>query len=95
MTNPELKQAMSFGGFNNASGKNRKYIPSRQCWSVEYTTPGGTRVAVFMKRKCDAVAVFRWMLSTEWNGWGDYTDIFMSWLWENDKKIASTFKGEI
>jgi hypothetical protein len=94
-TNPELRKSESTGGFNTASGGNRKYIASRACWSVFYTDPTGYRAELCMKRKCDAVAVYEWMVSIGWDGQGDYEGQFRSWAIKNRHPVAYSFKGEL
>ena len=93
--NPELKKSESTGGFNSASGANRKYIAGRSCWSVFYTDASGYRAELCFKRKCDAVAVCDWMLATDWCGAGDYEGQFMSWAIANRHAVSGTFKGEL
>ena len=93
--NPEIKKSESTGGFNTASGGLRKYIAGRLCWSVFYTDASGYRAETCFKRKCDAVAVFDWMLATDWNGVGDFEDKFVAWAIANRHAVAFTFQGEI
>ena len=92
--NPELKKSQSTGGFNTASGGNRKYVSGRTCWSVFYTDGTGYRAEICFRRKCDAVAVFGWMLATGWSGVGDYEGPFLEWAHSTQHAVASTFKGE-
>jgi hypothetical protein len=94
-TNPELKKSKSVGGWNTASGGNRKYIPERICWSVFYTDGTGYRAELCMKRKCDAVAVYQWMLDTQWDGIGDFEGPFLLWARATHSPVAHTFKGEL
>jgi hypothetical protein len=92
--NPELRKSQSTGGFNAASGDNRKYIPGRFCWSVFYTDGTGYRAEICFRRKRDAVAVFGWMLATNWSGVGDFEGPFLEWANNTQHAVASTFKGE-
>ena len=94
-TNPTIGKSESLGGFNNASGGNRKYTPSRSCWAVSYTDPTGYRAECCFKRKCDAVAVHEWMTTTGWDGKGDYEGAFLRWAIDNLHPVAFTFKGEL
>ncbi len=94
-TNPELRKSESLGGFNGKSGFNNKYVASRVCWSVFYTDNTGYRAECNFKRKCDAVAVYEWMVETEWNGRGCYEDAFLNWARNNRHPVAFTFKGEL
>ncbi len=92
---PELRKSESLGGFNGKSGFNNKYIASRVCWSVFYTDRTGYRAECNFKRKCDAVAVYEWMIATDWSGEGDYEGLFLKWAIDNKHPVAFTFKGEL
>lgn len=93
--NAELTQEYSQGGFNGRSGFNNKYVASRKCWAVRYTDSTGYRATICFKRKIDAVAVYEWMVSFDWDGRGDYQGLFIDWARANKNPIANTFKGEL
>jgi hypothetical protein len=91
--NPMLMKSQTTGGWNTASGSNRKYLPSRPCWSVFYTDSTGHRAELCFRRKVDARAVFGWMIESEWNGAGDFEDLFILWARDTQNAIAKTYKG--
>ena len=93
--NPELRKSDSLGGWNGNSGFNNKYVASRVCWSVFYTDNTGYRAECNFKRKCDAVAVYEWMIETGWDGRGDYETAFLIWANEHRNAVWITFKGEL
>ena len=93
--NAELTKSKSPGGFNGCSGGNNKYVPSRLCWTVFYTDTTGYRAELNFKRKMDAVAVFEWMIATDWDGAGDYEGMFMKWAHETKNPVWHSFKGEL
>ncbi len=95
LTDPELRQSCSLGGFNTQAGANRKYIAGRKCWSVFYTDNTGYRAELCFVRKCDAKAVFAWMLNTEWSGTGDYEGSFLEWASLHAPDLRKSFKGTI
>ena len=80
---PEIRKSYSTGG------------PTFSKWCVCYTDASGYRAETCFKRKCDAVAVFDWMLATDWNGVGDFEDKFVAWAIANRHAVAFTFQGEI
>ena len=89
-----LSRTMAPGGFNTESGTYNRYKPAAMKWRVFVFGETSGAGEYFFIRKKDAVAVFDFVNSGEWDLKGDLSSCFEKHMWDTLHDLRNSYKGE-